>query len=91
MSISITSDKMQRISITVPTGVLEKVKRLINDKSVSGFFTEAAAEKISREERSQAFQALLAAPATHTFVSDTSKYLRELRKEDAQRDARLGI
>jgi hypothetical protein len=91
MSSSISPNKMQRISITVPKGILEKVKYLLNDTSVSGFFAEAAAEKLAREERDKAFKELLNAPPTHTDIPDVAAYVRELRKEDAERDARLGI
>lgn len=91
MSIIFETIKTQRISITVPSRVLERLGRISSGRNVSRFFTEAVEEKMAREEREEAFKALLNAPPTHTDIEDAVEYIKDIRKEDEKRDKRLGI
>lgn len=91
MSTVTETAKSQRISITVPNRILERLRRVTSGRTVSRFFAEAVDEKIAREEQEQAFKALLEAPPTLTELGDAVEYVKTLRKEDALRDKRLGI
>lgn len=88
---SAVRNKSTRISITVPINVLEQVKHLIDTGSVSRFISEAVAEKVARVEQQKAFEELLNAPPMFTEIADVSEYLHSLRKEDEERDKRLGL
>lgn len=86
----VSETKTQRISITVPSRVLELLKYNAAARNVSRFFTEAEEEKIAREEKAKALEVLLNAPPTHTKIADAVEYLKSIREEDDQQAKRFG-
>ena len=80
-----------RVNVTIPKGIIEDVKRLDAKRSISKFASEAMSEKLAREKRERALNAILAGPPTFTDIEDSTAYVRALRTEDRERDKRLKL
>ncbi len=80
-----------RVNVTIPTDIIEDVKRMDANVSISKFASEAMSEKLARQKRERALNAILAGPPTFTDIEDSTAYVRALRDEDRERDTRLKL
>lgn len=80
-----------RINISMPSDLVKDIKKSVPSRGVSRFISEAAKEKIRKEEREKAFKELLDAPPAFTDIKDSVAYIRKMRRLDEKRLRRLGI
>lgn len=81
-----------RVNISFPRDLIKELKEKIPSRGVSKFLSEAAREKIEREEREKAFKELLEAPPAFTFLEGKNaavNWVRKLRKENEKRLKRV--
>lgn len=80
-----------RVNISLPESVVVRVKKRTQRRGMSKFLSEAAEEKLAREEREEALRELKEAPPTFTEVSDSRAYIRQLRASDEERLKRFDL
>lgn len=86
--------KKTKAHITLPADILKMVDKLAGKRGRSKFMTKAAEEKIAREKFLRALKGSAGAwrDENHPELSsreDIAKYVREIRKETAQRLKRV--
>lgn len=84
-----TATGYARLNITLPRDIAEYVRQ--NTTNISQYISEALRERVARERRERAFQAILSGPPSFTHIDDSTAYVRSLREEDKARDKRLGL
>lgn len=84
-----TATGYTRLNITLPKDIAEYVRE--NTTNISQYISEALRERVARECREEALQAILSGPPTFTHIDDSTAYVRSLREEDKARDKRLGL
>jgi hypothetical protein len=80
-----------RINISLPNDLVTKLKKSVPKRGISRFLSDAAAEKITKEEREKAFKELLEGPPAFPDIKDSVAYIRKMRRLDEKRLKRLGI
>lgn len=80
-----------RVNISLPSDLVKELKKKIPSRGISKFLSEAAKEKITKEEREKAFKELLEAPPAFTEIKDSVAYVRKMRRLDEKRMKRLGL
>jgi len=80
-----------RVNISLPSDLVKELKKKIPSRGMSRFISEAAKEKITKEEREKAFKELLEAPPAFPHIKDSVAYVRKMRRLDEKRMKRLGL
>jgi metal-responsive CopG/Arc/MetJ family transcriptional regulator len=80
-----------RMNISLPTDLAKELRKRIATRGISKFMSDAAKEKIEKEERERAFKELLEGPPAFTEIKDSVAYVRKMRRLDEKRLKRLGI
>ena len=80
-----------RVNVSLPSDLVKELKKKIPSRGISRFLSEAAREKIAKEERERAFKELLEAPPAFPDIKDSVSYIRKMRRLDEKRMRRLGI
>lgn len=81
-----------RINITIPGRLLVELKREVPDGRKSGFIAEAIEEKLVRDKRARALDALSKLPPTFSAVDDGAAYISDEReREERDRSSRFTI
>ncbi len=81
-----------RVNVSLPSDLVKELKKKIPSRGVSRFLSEAAREKIAKEEREKAFKELLEAPPAFTFLKGKNaavNWVRKLRRADEKRLKRV--
>lgn len=86
-----TVSPIVRVNISLPETVVIRVKKRTRRGGMSKFLSEAAEEKLAREEREQALRELADAPPTFTNITESGAYIRQLRATDEERLKRFGL
>ncbi|MBI2028629.1 MAG: hypothetical protein HYT07_03395 [Candidatus Levybacteria bacterium] len=85
------ADNYIRINVSLPSDLVKELKEKIPFRGISRFLSDAAKEKIEKEEREKAFRELLEAPPAFPEIKDSAAYIRKMRRLDGKRMRRLGI
>ena len=80
-----------RINVSLPSDLVKELKKKVPSRGISRFLSDAAAEKINREEKEKALKELLEAPPAFPDIKDSVVYVRKMRRLDEKRMKRLGI
>ena len=80
-----------RINISLPNDLVKELREKVPSRGISRFLSEAAREKITKEEREKAFKELLEGPPAFLDIKDSVSYIRKMRRLDEKRIRRLGI
>ncbi len=80
-----------RLNILVPTETVNRLKKIAPARGMGKFLTEAAEEKMRREEKEKAFKELLALPPAFPQIKNSAKWVHDMRRKDLRRMKRLGI
>lgn len=86
-----TASDTIRLNITVPTAVMREVKKTTLKRGMSRFITQALVEKLDRLKREKALRKLRMLPPALPRITDSTSYIRKLRRTDEKRMRRLGI
>lgn len=78
-----------RLNVTLPEELVTKIRKRVKGRGMSRYLSDAAREKMEREEREKALETLLSAPATFSNISDSRSYIANSRDLDERRDERL--
>lgn len=86
-----TSAILARLNITLPKGLVYRLKKANKPRGISRFLAEAAREKLECEEAKKALCGLLEAPKSFLGVKDSVSFVRGTRSLDEKRLKRLGL
>lgn len=77
------------MNVSLPKTLVNVLKNRVPKRQISAFLAEAAEEKFARIESDKAFQELLGAPPTFTYVKDSVRYIQKQRNLDKKRPKQL--
>ncbi len=81
-----------RVNVSLPRDLVKELKEKVPSRGVSRFLSEAAREKIEKEEREKAFKELMEAPPAFAFLKGKNaavNWVRKLRRVDEKRLKRV--